>query len=301
MSKGTPVSQEQEDLNSFSDNQTKQALIIEDDERLLELFQLWIKRLFSYSVDIQIASTIQTAKEVVDSTPNLDAVFIDRKLPDGSGEEVLPVLQSDTNSLKIMITAVSPKPEIINLDIDDYLTKPITEEDFIKRLLLLQKLQVQNELESYTRARKASLLEYHLDQPEENPLYRLFASNWSYDRLEIIATAGTAVVYKLYTNETAGSSGSDSNVRVSIAGELDPDLHQLIDRGEAELIGELVPNGDSYSWVDKSTVREERPKDVFAIYSFTCSTPEKYIANLQTGDISKSPGEIKKLLESSYS
>lgn len=301
MSRGTSASQGKEDLNSVSDNQTKRVLIIEDDEQLSELFQLWIKRLFSYSVDIQIASTIQTAREVVDDSPNLDVVVIDRKLPDGSGEEVLQVLQSDIDSLNIMITAVSPEPEIINLDIDDYLTKPISEENFIKRVSLLQKLQVQNELEPYTRARKASLLEYHLDQPEESPLYRLFASNWSYDRLEIIATASAAVVYKLYTNETAGSSGSDSNVRVAIAGKLNTDLHQLIDRGEAELIGEIVPNGDSYSWVDKSTAREKRPKDVFAIYSFTCSTPEKYISNLQNSDVSVSTGEIKKLLESSYS
>jgi len=196
--------------------------------------------------------------------------------------------------------------EIINLQIDDYLIKPVDEEEFMKRLSLLVKLKIQDTLKPYTDARKASLLEYHLDTPEESPLYRLFASQWAYDHLEVVQIDNQNIIYELYTNDSknAADSEGDTDIHVSVAGTLRTDLKKLREEGAIKLIGELVPSGDQYSWVELSSTQGRgnghRPTEVLPVYSFTCDAPEQRIDYDSDVITDRSREEIRQLLEQSY-
>jgi len=282
------------------------VLIVEDDEQLTQLFQLWLQRLFDHSVETWVESTLESARSSCESLPEIDIVLLDRKLPDGDGEQFLTTLGVDSDAITVMITGVTPEPEIINLQIDDYLIKPVNEEEFMKRLSLLVKLKIQDTLKPYTDARKASLLEYHLDTPEESPLYRLFASQWAYDHLETVQIDKQNIVYELYTNDSKNTSDNegDTDIHVSVAGTLRTDLRKLRKEGAVKLIGELVPAGDQYSWVELSNTqgRENghRPTDVLPVYSFTCDTPEQRIDYDPDVITDRSREEIRQLLEQSY-
>lgn len=58
----------------------------------------------------------------------IDVLVIDRNMPTVSGEEVLRRLRdSGITCGVVMLTAVEPEVDIVDLDVDDYLTKPVTE------------------------------------------------------------------------------------------------------------------------------------------------------------------------------
>lgn len=281
-------------------------LIVEDDEQLTQLFQLWLQRLFDHSVEIWVESTLESARSSFESLPEIDIVLLDRKLPDGDGEQFLTTPEVDSDAIIVMITGVTPGPEIINLQIDDYLIKSVDEEEFMKRLSLLVKLKIQGTLKSYTDARKASLLEYHLDTPEENPLYRLFASQWAYDHLEVVQIDNQNVIYELYTNDSkhAADTGGDTDIHVSVTGTLRTDIGELRKEGAIRLIGELVPTDDQYSWVGLSNTQGGEsgrpPAEILSVYSFTCDMPEQRIDYDSNVTMDRSREEIRQLLERSY-
>lgn len=71
-----------------------------------------------------------------------DAVLLDRRMPVVPGSEVLAYIEEHDFECRVaMVTAVSPDFDIIDLRIDEYLVKPITQSemhDTVERLLTLQ-------------------------------------------------------------------------------------------------------------------------------------------------------------------
>lgn len=95
-------------------------LIIEDEEMLAELYGEWLSGYYH----IQIATDGEQGLELLDES--IDLVILDRRMPGKSGDEVLEDLRSQGFSCKvIMVTAVDPDLNILDMDFDDYLCKPI--------------------------------------------------------------------------------------------------------------------------------------------------------------------------------
>lgn len=273
-------------------------LIVEDDEEVAKLLQTWAQQFYDETVTIHVEQTVADSKATLDSLPALDIAILDRKLPDGTGNDILEAMTGTFDAITLMITGSSPESEIIQLPINDYVIKPIDEETLVKQLSLLEKLKAANALAQYSDARKASLLEYHLDDPEENPLFRRFAAKWSYDYLEIAHFDDQIVVYELYVGDT---TADDGNTHVSIAGSLAPNLRELLGAGEIEPVGELVPSREGYGWMQtEGDGLIDASDDSIAIYRFTSDTPEQYITTLDTEKDSTTRLELTDILESEF-
>lgn len=277
--------------------------ILEDDEDLVDLMDAWLHRQYADDVSVHSAHSLEAAETVLEDLYTLDFAIIDRSLPDGDGDELLDVLISRFDPILVMITGTTPGPDLISLPIHDYFVKPIDEERLIKGLSLLEKLAAANSLEAFTDARKASLLEYHLEDPDSNPVFRRFAARWEYDRLEIAVHGDESIAYELYIGGPgAGSDPEHSAVHLSVAGGLNTDVESLLAAEAIAAEGELVPSGDGeYAWVNRRPTELIDTSDgTIGIYRFTCQVPEQYLTELveSPGDLSVT--EVLAILEQEY-
>lgn len=248
-------------------------LIVEDDADLAAMLARWVGDHYDEKANVRIAHSIPEGSAILAELPTVDLVLLDRHFPQGTGDDLLDTLHQHFDPIVVMITGVEPNTELIRLPVADYLVKPIDRGALIKRLALLEKLATAGAIEAYANARKASLLEYHLDNPEAEPLFRRFAARWSYDRLEAAATTDGVYVYELYLDDTAEHR---DGVEVSIAGTLDGDLGTLVAEGILLPVGELVPSGDELAWIETDRV-DTPPEDGYTIYEFTGDVHERYV------------------------
>lgn len=100
------------------------VLIVEDEIELADIYASFIDG----ACRVRVANTGEEALELIDH--NLDIAFLDRKLGDWSGDELVNVIhERQIDCGIVMVTAVEPDVDIVDLPVDDYLTKPIFQED----------------------------------------------------------------------------------------------------------------------------------------------------------------------------
>lgn len=269
----------------------RQVLVVEDDEQLAGLMAHWLDGHSLVTDEICFASTVTEASEVLSTVGALDLVLLDRRLPEGMGDELLSTITDEFDPIVLMITGVEPSESLIRLPITDYLVKPIDEATLIKRIALLEKLQAAGVLGDYTDARKAALLEYHLEDPSASPLFRRFAARWDYDRLEAAVTDDGSYVYELYL----GDDGDQ--VSVSVVGHLAAPADQLLRDGTIRQVGEVVPSGDDHAWIDATPDGSLAvPDDGYAVCEFVDDTPEDFGEPIE-GPV---PDAVARALEAAY-
>ncbi len=118
-----------EGLGTASSKETGDSpvvLVVEDERDLADVFSSWLADAY----DVRTAYTGEGALDAVDDT--VDVVLLDRRLPDISGDDVLGRIRERGHSCRVaLVTAVDPDFDILKLDIDEYLTKPITADDLL--------------------------------------------------------------------------------------------------------------------------------------------------------------------------
>ena len=78
--------------------------------------------------DVRTAYGGEEALEKADE--DVDLVFLDRQMPDMSGDDVLErVRERGLDCRVVMVTAVDPDFDIVEMPFDDYLTKPVMRDD----------------------------------------------------------------------------------------------------------------------------------------------------------------------------
>lgn len=98
------------------------VLLVDDEPELLEVYELWL----ADRCTVRTADSGRAALEAMDET--VDVVFLDRRMPERSGDEVLRELRGRGHDPPVaMLTAVDPDADIVELPFDDYLTKPVTQ------------------------------------------------------------------------------------------------------------------------------------------------------------------------------
>lgn len=102
------------------DTEPTQILIVEDEEKLAEMYALWLSE--SYEVD-----TANSGREALEAVgPDTDLVFLDRRLGDMTGGEVMDEITARGIDCHIvMVTRFKPDIEIIQRELDAYLQKPV--------------------------------------------------------------------------------------------------------------------------------------------------------------------------------
>jgi DNA-binding response OmpR family regulator len=108
------------------------VLIVEDDSSVAELYAAWL----SAEHDVQSASGGREALKLVDG---VDVVFLDRQMPGMSGDEVLETIEArDLDCQVVMVTAIDPDFDIVDMPFDDYLTKPVGRSDLLEMVETMQ-------------------------------------------------------------------------------------------------------------------------------------------------------------------
>ena len=100
------------------------VLVVEDDPSLASLYAAYLDS----ACRVRVAETGDEALELLDD--NLDVALLDRRLPVWEGDELVNVIRErDLDCGIVMVTAVEPGLDIVDLPVDDYLTKPVMPED----------------------------------------------------------------------------------------------------------------------------------------------------------------------------
>ena len=132
------------------------VLVVDDEPETAEI----IAKMLRPDYDVRIAYGGEEALETVDST--IDVVFLDRRMPETSGDEVLEAIRSRGIDCRVvMVTAAEPDTDIIKLDFDDYLVKPVSAEtmrDAVERMLTRDQLDGRF-MEAMSLASKMATLE----------------------------------------------------------------------------------------------------------------------------------------------
>ena len=102
------------------------VLIVDDDKDLADTCEYWLRDEFS----VCVAYSGQAALDTIDDA--VDVVLLDRRMPGLSGDEVLTELRDrDFDCRVAMMTAVEPDTDIVEMAFDEYLVKPVDEQDVI--------------------------------------------------------------------------------------------------------------------------------------------------------------------------
>jgi DNA-binding response OmpR family regulator len=100
------------------------VLVVDDETEIADLYTTWL----DMNYEVRTAYGGEEALDKVDDA--VDVVFLDRQMPDCSGDEVLEEIRDrELDCRVVMVTAVDPDFDIISMDFDDYLTKPVMRDD----------------------------------------------------------------------------------------------------------------------------------------------------------------------------
>jgi CheY-like chemotaxis protein len=104
------------------------VLLVDDEPALLELYTTWLADL---DVTLVRADCGVEALEYCDEG-DVDVAILDRHMPRVSGDEVLDTIRTDPDAPRVaFVSAATPDVRILDLDIDAYLTKPVSREEFV--------------------------------------------------------------------------------------------------------------------------------------------------------------------------
>ena len=107
------------------DTSAVRTLVVDDEQEVADAYAL---RLRGYC-DVETAYTGETALSIIDES-TFDIVLLDRHMPGMSGDDVLEELvERGYYGRVVMVTAVDPGFEVLDMPFDDYLCKPVERKD----------------------------------------------------------------------------------------------------------------------------------------------------------------------------
>jgi CheY-like chemotaxis protein len=100
------------------------VLIVDDEADVIEVYKLALPDEYRVTSETSGEAALQ---ELDDS---IDVVLLDRRMPNMPGAEVLDEIRSRGVDVRVaMVTAVPPDFDVLEMDFDAYLTKPIEDSD----------------------------------------------------------------------------------------------------------------------------------------------------------------------------
>ncbi len=103
------------------------VLVVDDEPEVADVYALRLRDQF----DTRVAYSGRDALETMDV--DVDVVLLDRRMPDISGDDVLAEIREKGYDCRvIMLTAVDPGIDIVDMPFDDYLCKPVEKSDLVR-------------------------------------------------------------------------------------------------------------------------------------------------------------------------
>lgn len=151
-------------------------LVVEDDSAVTKLYIRFLEPEYTVltaetaqeGIDILLGHQ-STAGDETDAAGEIDAVLLDRRLPDAPGEEVLDLIEQEGLDCRVaMVTGVEPDFDIIDMGFDLYIVKPVTRSELLEAV---ETLFVRSEYggllrEAASLASKRALLESQKSEDE---------------------------------------------------------------------------------------------------------------------------------------
>ncbi|MFC4408581.1 response regulator [Haloarchaeobius iranensis] len=137
------------------DTEQPTVLVVDDEEKLADMYTLWLRS--EYDV-----RTVYDGESALAELDGVDVVLLDRRMPGCSGDGVMDRLdRRDEDPAVVVVTAVDPDFDILDLSFDDYVCKPIQADELVA--VIEQQLTARehgDELRRYLQlATKRTLLE----------------------------------------------------------------------------------------------------------------------------------------------
>ncbi|MFB6297684.1 MAG: response regulator [Salinirussus sp.] len=139
------------------------VLVVDDEPEVADVYALRLEMEY----ETRTAYGGEAALEAIDD--DVDIVLLDRRMPDLAGDEVLEEINDQGYDCRvIMLTAVDPGMDIIDMPFDDYLCKPVEKEDLTSAISQqLQSQRYDERLSEYMEvSSKLALLEAELSAQE---------------------------------------------------------------------------------------------------------------------------------------
>jgi predicted DNA binding protein/DNA-binding NarL/FixJ family response regulator len=115
-----------ESRSSAESRGTGKVLVVDDERNLADLYTTWL----SDAYEVVTAYDGEEAIEKYDE--EVDVVLLDRRMPGMSGEEVLKeVKRLPGDCVAGMVTAVEPEEDILSMDFEDYVQKPVSDDELL--------------------------------------------------------------------------------------------------------------------------------------------------------------------------
>lgn len=148
-------------------------LVVDDEPALLKANEYILEESF----DVITATDGMEALELVDDS--IDVVLLDRRMPGMSGDEVLSELRTRGFEMPIgLVSRIEPDSDILDLRLDDYLTKPV-DSDHLKDSteLLVARKELDDESRELLRlvAKKTMLKATDNVDVDSEPFHELLA------------------------------------------------------------------------------------------------------------------------------
>jgi len=142
---------------------TPTVLVVDDEEEVADVYALRLRD----DYETRVAYGGEDALDTIDI--GVDIVLLDRRMPDISGDDVLEQIREKGYDCRvIMLTAVDPGLDIVEMPFDDYLCKPVEKEDLVAAIKQQRQIQRYDEQlsEYFEVTSKLALLESELPPQE---------------------------------------------------------------------------------------------------------------------------------------
>jgi DNA-binding response OmpR family regulator len=107
------------------DENRPKVLIVDDEREVADAYALRLNGL----ADVETVYDGESALEYIKGEP-VDVLLLDRHMPGLSGDDVLETLANrEFDGRMIMVTAIDPGFDVLDMPFDDYLCKPLERED----------------------------------------------------------------------------------------------------------------------------------------------------------------------------
>jgi DNA-binding response OmpR family regulator len=166
------VSGERGETQTDGDEAT--VLVVDDNKAIADTYAAFLREEYT----VRTAYSGEEALTAVDAT--VDVVLLDRRMPDVSGDEVLAEIRSRALDPRVvMLTAVDPDFDILDMPFDAYVVKPVGRGDVVGVVAeMCQRAGYDDEFRRFlSLASKRAALEREKDDAE-------LADSEEYDRIE---------------------------------------------------------------------------------------------------------------------
>lgn len=175
------------------------VLIVDDDENTADVYAEFLD-----GYRVLTAYSGKKALTLIDET--VDVVLLDRRMPGMTGDDVLRAIRARSIDCRVvMITAIEPEIDVLELPFDDYLIKPVSPDQLRETV---SEMVVRNACncslrEMFAITSKMATIESKMDLAElqASPEYAALGSEFADLRSEVASRRAVGNAYAEFTDE----------------------------------------------------------------------------------------------------